>query len=88
MSDPYQSLIYKRARPLVLAAANWRCQIRGPRCKVTATTVDHIIPLALGGSHTPENLRAACTACNCGAGAAISSVKRQGRQVGRNSRRW
>lgn len=27
-------------------------------------TIDHIIPLAKGGSHTPENVQAACARCN------------------------
>ncbi|MGC5078475.1 HNH endonuclease [Agrococcus sp. DT81.2] len=27
-------------------------------------TIDHIVPLAKGGSHTPENVQAACARCN------------------------
>lgn len=40
------------------------CQIRSPQCTGTATTVDHIIPLAEGGIDEDENLRAACDACH------------------------
>jgi len=29
-----------------------------------SATVDHVIPLSLGGKHTPENMRAAHMACN------------------------
>jgi 5-methylcytosine-specific restriction protein A len=28
-------------------------------------TIDHVIPIACGGSHTPENLVASCIKCNC-----------------------
>ncbi len=35
-----------------------------------ADTVDHIIPRARGGDHTPANLRAAHRACNSRRGAA------------------
>jgi 5-methylcytosine-specific restriction endonuclease McrA len=33
-------------------------------CGMDATTVDHIIPVAKGGSDDPENLVAACRRCN------------------------
>ena len=39
-------------------------QIRGPRCLVAATEVDHIVNVASGGTDDPENLRAACQPCN------------------------
>jgi len=28
-------------------------------------TLDHLIPLSLGGSHTYENVKCACLRCNC-----------------------
>jgi 5-methylcytosine-specific restriction endonuclease McrA len=88
MSDPYASPLYRKARPIVLAAAAWRCQIRGPRCTQVASTVDHVIPIAYGGTNDLGNLRAACVACNCRGGAHIVAAKRRGQSVGRNSRRW
>jgi 5-methylcytosine-specific restriction endonuclease McrA len=43
------------------------CQVRGPRCRGTATTVDHIEPLERGGAPFDRaNVRAACTTCNYG----------------------
>ena len=33
-------------------------------CGMDATTVDHIIPVAKGGTDDPENLVAACRRCN------------------------
>jgi 5-methylcytosine-specific restriction endonuclease McrA len=32
--------------------------------KLEAITIDHVIPIARGGSHTPDNLVAACARCN------------------------
>lgn len=52
-------------RAEVLDRDGYRCQIKGPKCKGTATCVDHIIPWAEG--HDPydkANLRAACQPCN------------------------
>jgi 5-methylcytosine-specific restriction endonuclease McrA len=36
-----------------------------------APTLDHIVPLSKGGSHTYDNLQCACFRCNC-------AVKRDG----------
>lgn len=33
--------------------------------RMERVTIDHVIPLAGGGTHTPENLVAACVSCNC-----------------------
>lgn len=67
---------YKRAKPeyrgnwgsvrkKILKRDNHECQIGLPGCTLTATTVDHIIPLAWGGDpRDPSNLRAACSHCN------------------------
>jgi 5-methylcytosine-specific restriction endonuclease McrA len=38
----------------------WR-KVPDPR----APTIDHIVPLAQGGTHEPLNCRTACYACNC-----------------------
>jgi 5-methylcytosine-specific restriction protein A len=42
------------------------CQIRGPRCTWWATTTDHVIAKANGGTDDPTNLQAACRPCNSG----------------------
>jgi 5-methylcytosine-specific restriction endonuclease McrA len=86
--DPYASTAYRKARPLVLEAAGYRCQIRAPGCTNLATTVDHVVPLAQGGTHAPQNLRAACLHCNSAGGGRITQAKSRARQVGRRSRRW
>ena len=33
-----------------------------------AGSVDHIVPVSLGGTDAPENLRWACRSCNCARG--------------------
>lgn len=55
----------------VLTRDGYRCayrgQPRGPkdgRCKGNATTMDHVVPRARGGTHRWENVVAACGACN------------------------
>jgi 5-methylcytosine-specific restriction endonuclease McrA len=49
----------------VLARDGWRCQVRGVRCQVVASVVDHITPVRAGGAWWDKsNLRAACRSCN------------------------
>lgn len=48
----------------------FRCQICGRKTRgvvpqLRAPTVDHIVPLSKGGSHTYDNLQCACYRCNC-----------------------
>jgi 5-methylcytosine-specific restriction endonuclease McrA len=43
------------------------------RCGAYATTVDHAVPVVLGGSHSLQNLRPACARCNYSAGASLGN---------------
>lgn len=59
----------KRPRPTVhltkrevLRRDNFTCQYCGQR--VPYLTIDHVIPRRLGGTHSWQNLVAACPACN------------------------
>lgn len=56
---------YLRNRRAVLAASDGRCAWG---CGRPATTVDHIIPLALGGTNDFDNLMPACKPCNSSRG--------------------
>ena len=87
MADAYHRAVYRNARHAVLEAAGWRCQMT-PGCTNPATTVDHVIPLALGGTNAPENLRASCRGCNSRGGAALTNEIKRARRVGRRSRAW
>ena len=84
MSDPYKSRLYQRNRRLVLEASAFRCF----RCGGLATTADHIVPLALGGSHDVANLRACCGRCNSSIGNEARLYLAARRRIGRSSRRW
>jgi 5-methylcytosine-specific restriction endonuclease McrA len=86
MSDPYRRASYQRNRRIVLAESGGICSI--PGCRNPATTVDHIQPLALGGWHDLDNLRAMCPSCNSRLGVRITNAKRAAKQLGRQSRRW
>lgn len=56
--------VSKRTRYEVLRRDNHTCRY----CHATDSplTVDHVTPVALGGSDSPENLVAACRDCNAG----------------------
>ena len=63
----YVGTTWRKVRRHVLDRDQYRCQIGMEGCTVTATQVDHIIPLAFGGSpYDMGNLRAACSKCNSG----------------------
>lgn len=71
-------VIYQYIRALdVFGRDGWRCHIckrrTPPKLRGTfhprAPELDHIIPLALGGSHTYENVKCCCRECNIAKGA-------------------
>lgn len=59
-------------RLVVFARAGWRCVLCGrptPRALIGTgslqrPTLDHIVPLSRGGSHTYANVQCACLSCN------------------------
>ena len=58
--------ITKRLRYEILKRDNHACRYCGCRAPEVKLTVDHVLPVALGGSDEPENLVAACRDCNSG----------------------
>ncbi len=62
-------------RVQIFEADGYRCHLRLPGCKgktdptksfphPNSPTIDHIVPLAAGGTHEPTNCRTACLRCN------------------------
>ena len=58
---------YQQARLRVLARDGYTCHW----CGKAATTADHLIPRARGGSDRDDNLAACCTRCNSSRGANV-----------------
>ncbi|MGE3807155.1 MAG: HNH endonuclease [Gemmataceae bacterium] len=74
-ADKYRrrASVIERFDPLeVLARDRWRCQLCGVKTperlrgtyQPNAPELDHIIPIALGGSHSRANTQCACRSCN------------------------
>lgn len=58
--------ITKRTRFEVLRRDNHACRYCGATAPETKLTIDHVIPVSLGGSDSSSNLVAACRDCNAG----------------------
>ena len=50
--------------PAIGARQKWKCAICRTGIK-TSYTVDHIVPLKLGGIHAARNIQLLCNSCNC-----------------------
>ncbi len=55
-SDEERKIIYNKS--------NGRCELCGQRLLLSNMTLDHIVPLSMGGKDDMENLQASCFACN------------------------
>ncbi|MCL2611963.1 MAG: HNH endonuclease [Nocardioidaceae bacterium] len=58
--------VTKRTRFEVLRRDNHTCRYCGASAPDATLTVDHVTPVALGGTDDPGNLVAACRDCNAG----------------------
>lgn len=58
--------VSKRTRFEVLRRDNHTCRYCGGTAPDVVLTIDHVVPVALGGTDEPENLVAACRDCNYG----------------------
>ena len=58
--------VSKRTRYEVLRRDNHTCRYCGGTAPEVVLTVDHVVPVSLGGSDDPSNLVAACKDCNAG----------------------
>lgn len=58
--------VSKRLRYEVLRRDDHACRYCGAKAPDARLTVDHVIPVALGGGDDPSNLVTACAGCNSG----------------------
>ena len=58
--------VSKRLRYEILRRDNYTCRYCGQAAPDVPLSVDHVTPVALGGSDDPSNLVAACADCNSG----------------------
>lgn len=58
--------VSRRLRYEVLRRDNHTCRYCGASAPDVKLTVDHVVPVALGGSDEPDNLATACQPCNAG----------------------
>ncbi|MFG1794224.1 HNH endonuclease [Nocardia sp. NPDC049149] len=58
--------VSKRVRYEVLRRDGHACRYCGSAAPDVVLTVDHVVPVALGGSNDPSNLATACQPCNAG----------------------
>jgi 5-methylcytosine-specific restriction endonuclease McrA len=70
----------REVRRIVLDRAGGRCEVGLPGCTLTAAEVDHITPLASGGSALDlKNCRAACSHCNASLGSLLEHARKAAR---------
>src|SRR5690349_2887498 len=79
--------VSKRTRYEVLRRDNHACCYCGQMAPDVKLTVDHVVPVSLGGSDKPDNLVAACKDCNAGK-ASTSPTEELVAQVGEDDIRW
>lgn len=69
---------WKQQRAKALQRDGHMCQIRGPRCTVTATEVDHIVSVADGGGEDLSSLQSVCHNCHSAKTATEAAAARNG----------
>jgi 5-methylcytosine-specific restriction endonuclease McrA len=79
-------LVYRRR---IFERDGWRCQLCGKKVRRNASvpdplapTIDHIVPVAEGGSHEPANVQCAHFRCNCLKSDGVHGAGEQLRLVG------
>lgn len=79
--------VSKRLRYEILKRDGQTCRYCGGKAPDVILTVDHVVPVALGGSDDPDNLVAACFDCNAGKSSTVPDDKLV-QQVGEDDMRW
>lgn len=66
LAAPKRKKIGKRLRFEILKRDGFRCRYCGATPVTSLLHVDHVVPVAEGGTNDPANLVAACSGCNLG----------------------
>lgn len=59
------SIVERIHRTAIITRDNSTCYLCDQYLEPDQITLDHVIPLVRGGSHTTDNLKVACRSCNC-----------------------
>ncbi len=79
--------VSRSLRLQILRRDNHTCQSCGAKAPDVPLQVDHVVPVALGGSDEPSNLRALCEPCNSGKSATPPDAATVA-QVAEDAVRW
>lgn len=79
--------VSKRLRFEILRRDNHQCRYCGAKAPDVPLTVDHVVPVALGGSDDSSNLVAACRDCNAGKSSAAPDTNHV-KAVSEDALRW
>lgn len=79
--------VSKRTRYEVLRRDNHACRYCGAAAPDVRITVDHVVPVSLGGNDDPSNLVAACVDCNAGKASSNPDATMVG-DVAQDALRW
>ena len=63
-SQRTSSQAWKLQRAKTLQRDGGLCQVRGPRCEITAVAVDHVVSVANGGTDDLSNTISICKPCH------------------------
>lgn len=79
--------VTKSLRYQVLRRDNFACRYCGQMAPDVKLVVDHVVPVAHGGSDDPSNLTTACEACNAGKAATPADAEMVA-DVAQDALRW
>ena len=76
-AEPSREFLSKKHRYMILERDNFTCQYCGAKAPDVQLHVDHIHPVAKGGTNDPSNLITACADCNSGKRAHVIGEERR-----------
>lgn len=87
VTEPRRQPLSRSLRFQILRRDNHACRYCGAAAPDAKLTVDHVVPVALGGTDDPANLVTACQGCNAGKDATPPDAKVVA-DVAQDAARW